>query len=318
MMSPITGLTVNVDNFARAETDRMFTAILHQAGGINRLHHHREPAPLDDQPVIRQNRDTLYSAAVVDISEGATLTVPDAAGRYLSVMVVNQDHYINKIIHDPGEHELTVAEFDTDYVLLAARILVDPTDPADVAEVNSLQDQIVLTAESARAFVSPEYDAESLTTTRDALLTLGRGLARFDHTFGSRHDVDPVRHLIGTASGWGGLPEQEAFYLNVEPRLPVGSYELTARDVPVDAFWSVSVYNPAGYFEPNDRGVVSINSVTAEPSDDGSITVRFGDGDQPNTVPIMDGWNYAVRLYQPREGIRDGSWTFPTIKSSSS
>jgi hypothetical protein len=166
MMSPITGLTVNVDNFARAETDRMFTAILHQAGGINRLHHHREPAPLDDQPVIRQNRDTLYSAAVVDISEGATLTVPDAAGRYLSVMVVNQDHYINKIIHDPGEHELTVAEFDTDYVLLAARILVDPTDPADVAEVNSLQDQIVLTAESARAFVSPEYDAESLTTTR--------------------------------------------------------------------------------------------------------------------------------------------------------
>jgi hypothetical protein len=39
----------------------------------------------------------------------------------------------------------------------------------------------------------------------------------------------------------------------------------------VDAFWSVSVYNPAGYFEPNDRGVVSINSVTAEPNDDGSI-----------------------------------------------
>jgi hypothetical protein len=49
------------------------------------------------------NRDTLYSILVADISEGATLTVPDSAGRYLSVMIVNQDHYINKVFHDPGD-----------------------------------------------------------------------------------------------------------------------------------------------------------------------------------------------------------------------
>ena len=96
--------------------------------GLNRLHHIREPAPLDDQPVIRQNRDTLYSIAIVDLTGGATLTLPDAGERYLSVMVVNEDHYINRILHDAGEHELTVAEYDTDYVLVAARILVDPND----------------------------------------------------------------------------------------------------------------------------------------------------------------------------------------------
>ena len=101
----------------------------------------------------------------------------------------------------------------------------------------------------------------------------------------------------------------------MEPRLPVGSYELTVGDVPVDAFWSVSVYNAAGYFDPNDRGVVSINSVTAARNDDGSITVRFGDGELPNTVPIMDGWNYAVRLYRPRPEILDGTWTFPSIQT---
>jgi hypothetical protein len=43
--------------------------------------------PLDKQAVIRMNRDTLYSAAIVDISKGATLTIPDAGNRYLSVMV---------------------------------------------------------------------------------------------------------------------------------------------------------------------------------------------------------------------------------------
>ena len=67
---------VNVDNFVRAETDRMFAALSQQAGGVNALLHHREPASIDEQPVIRQNRDTLYSIAIVDISQGATLTAP--------------------------------------------------------------------------------------------------------------------------------------------------------------------------------------------------------------------------------------------------
>ena len=69
---------VNVDNFVRAETDRMFASLQSDSGGVNTLFHHRAPAPLDHQTVIRMNRDTLYSLAIVDISEGATLTVPDS------------------------------------------------------------------------------------------------------------------------------------------------------------------------------------------------------------------------------------------------
>jgi hypothetical protein len=71
---------------------------------------------------------------------------------------------------------------------------------------------------------------------------------------GARMLVDPVRHLIATAAEWGGLPDHEAVYLNVDPGLPTGEYRLTVRDVPVDGRWSISLYNAAGYFEPNDRG----------------------------------------------------------------
>ena len=123
---------VNVDNFARAETDRMFAALAQQSGGVNRLHHNRVPTPLDQQPVIRMNRDTLYSLAIVDLQGGATVTVPESGDRYVSVMVVNQDHYINRVFTEPGEYPLTVEEFDTPYVLLGARVLVDATDPADI------------------------------------------------------------------------------------------------------------------------------------------------------------------------------------------
>ena len=92
--------------------------------------------------------------------------------------------------------------------------------------------------------------------------------------------------------------------------------KLTVRDVPVDGFWSVSVYNADGFFEPNDRDANSVNNITATPNDDGSITVHFGGcGDvAPNCLPIMDGWNYIVRLYRPRPEVLDGSWTFPSLE----
>ena len=129
---------------------------------VNTWSHDRAPASLDQQTVIRMNRDTLYSFLVADISSGATLTIPDYGGRYLSVMVVNRDHYINRVFHEAGEHELTTAEFDTPYVLVAVRILVDPADPEDIAAVNALQDGLEFSAGSAEPFSSPEYDETSL------------------------------------------------------------------------------------------------------------------------------------------------------------
>jgi hypothetical protein len=169
-------MNVNADTFARAETDRMFTALAADAGGVNRLNHSRTPTPLTHQPVIRMNRDTLYSAAVVDVSEGAVLTLPDTGGRYLSAMVVNRDHYVNAVLHEPGGHELTTERYDTDYVLVAIRTLVDPADPDDVVAVNALQDRIALTAASARPFTAPVWDAASLDRTRAALLGPARGM----------------------------------------------------------------------------------------------------------------------------------------------
>ena len=309
---------VSVENFVRAETNRMFSVLQAQAGGVDRLRHNRAPTPIEDQPVIRMNRDTLYSAAIVDISARATVTVPDGGNRYISVMVVNQDHYINRILHDPGQYTLTVEEFETPWVAVAARILVDPADETDLAIVNALQDQLAVDAKSRRPFETPEYDKDSFEATRKAVLELARHLGGFDHAFGSKDEVDPVRHLIATAAGWGGLPDEEARYVSVEPGLPVGEYKLTVRDVPVDGFWSISLYNADGFFQANDRDAYSVNNITATPNDDGSVTVQFGGcGDsQPNCLPIMDGWNYTIRLYRPRPEVLDGSWTFPSISAS--
>jgi len=305
---------VNVDNFARAETAAQFDRMLAYSGGVNKWFHVRQPTPLDQQTVIRMNRDTLYSAVIVDISKGATLTMPDSGNRYMSVMVVNEDHYLNKVIHEPGIHRLTMKEYGTPYVNLSVRTLVNASDPADIEKANALQDQLKIDAASANPYTHPNYDQDSYQATYAPLIELGRGVPDARNTFGKKEDVNAVRHLIATATGWGGLPEREAFYLIVNPSLSIGDYKITVKDVPVDAFWSISIYNRDGYFQENEYNAYSMNNITGTPNEDGSFTIHFGgDPKNVNFLPITDGWNYAVRMYQPRKEILDGTWIFPDV-----
>lgn len=306
-------ITVNVDNFDRAQTDMEFEGIIKMSGSINTLHHNRTPTPVDKQNVIRMNRDTLYSLGVVDISKGATVTLPDTGKRYMSMMVINNDGYVNEVFYGGGAHKLTVDKFDTPVVGLVIRTLANPEDQADLAAAHALQDKIEISAGSDSAFSMPDYDQTSYKATLEPILDLAKGLGRYIDTFGSKEEVNPVHFMIGTASAWGGLPDKDAVYVNVQPDLPVGEYELTVKDVPVKGFWSISLYNAKGYFQENDLKAYSLNNLTAKPNDDESYTIRFGGcGDGvANCLPIMEGWNYAVRMYEPEKSIQNGTWSFP-------
>jgi hypothetical protein len=137
---------------------------------------------------------------------------------------------------------------------------------------------------------------------------------------GSRDEVDPVRHLIATASGWGLNPDKDAVYLNVTPSNNEGKgvYTLRVRDVPVDGFWSISVYDAEGHFMKNEFDAYTLDSITAKRDADGSVTVQFGgcDGKVANCLPIFPGWNYMVRLYRPRPEVLSGTWRFPEAQPS--
>ncbi|WP_374302394.1 DUF1254 domain-containing protein [Paracoccus sp. (in: a-proteobacteria)] len=307
---------VTVDNFIRAETDLYFGNVIKESNGIGKFSHRREPAAIDKQTVIRLNRDTLYSAAAFDLDAGAvTITLPDAGDRFMSMLAIDQDHYVTAVAYGAGSHTFTKDQVGTRYLLLAIRTFVDPADPKDVEQAHALQDAITVEQASPGTFAVPNWDQASQKKVRDALLVLSSTMPDFNRAFGSKDEVDPIRHLLGSAAGWGGNPDKDAMYLNVTPDRNDGTtvYELEVGDVPVDGFWSVSVYNGDGYFEQNPYDSYSVNNVTAVKDSDGSIDIRFGgcDGKIPNCLPIMQGWNYTVRLYRPRSEILDNSWTFP-------
>jgi hypothetical protein len=309
---------VTVDNFKRAESDLYFGNAVKDAGGPGKFHHRREPMQIEHQVVIRPNRDTLYSSAVFDLDAGpVTVTLSDAGGRFRSMQVINEDHYVvGDIEYDAGAYTYDKEKVGTRYVLIAARTLVDPDDPEDVEAAHAVQDAMQVEQPGGPgAFEAPDWDQVSQKKVREALLVLGSTIPDFKGAFGTQDAVDPIRHLIGTAAGWGGNPEKDATYLNVTPERNDGAtvHTLNIKDVPVDGFWSISLYNAEGYFQKNDRGAYSLNNITAAKAPDGSFDVQFGgcEGNVPNCLPIMPGWNYTVRLYRPRAEILDGSWKFP-------
>jgi hypothetical protein len=309
------GIPVTVQNFVRAESDMQFKGYAEKAGGVGTLLHMREPYSVENQTTIRGNRDTLYSVGVFDLNEPVTIVKPESPNRFQSLLVIDQDHFNPVLKHGAGEVTLTREEVGTRYVMVLFRTFVDPNNPEDVASAHALQDAIQVRQASPGTLELPDWDTESLVATRRQINGLSAGISSFPDALGKRGMVNRLNHFLGTAFGWGGNPERGAMYFNVTPDQNNGNvaYTLTMpADVPVEAFWSVTVYNKDGFFEPNDANAYSFNSMTAEKNEDGTATIHFGgDTTQPNHLPITEGWNYIVRCYLPRTEIREGDWSPP-------
>jgi hypothetical protein len=122
---------VTVDNFDRAESDMYFATSAKEAGGVGKLLHRREVVSVDKQPVVRANRDTLYSSGVFDLDAGpVTITLPDAGNRFMSMQAFNEDHYVvGDVIYGVGSHTYDKEKVGTRYMLVGIRTLVDPNIP---------------------------------------------------------------------------------------------------------------------------------------------------------------------------------------------
>jgi hypothetical protein len=307
---------VTVENYSRAQTDVNFAGVV-KNGGFGKFRHGRELAPPVQQGIVRPNRDTLYSFAIVDLDAGpVTITLPDAGKRFMGMQVVNQDQYTPAAYYGAGTHILTREMIGTRYAIAVVRFLVDFSNKEDVGQVHALQDAIKLSQERPGTFEIPNWDEASLKKVQAALLQLGTTVSDTRRMFGANEDeVDPVKHLIGSAMLWGGYPEKDALYLPITPARNDGStiHKVMVGHVPVDGFWSLTVYNSEGYLQPNQYNAYSVNSITAKKGPDGTVTIQFGgcDGTIENCLPITEGWNYTVRLFRPRAEILNGTWRFP-------
>lgn len=312
------GETVNALNYVRAESDTQFKGYVAKTGGIGKFLNLREVYSVKNQTTIRGNRDTLYSVGVYDLTSPVTIIKPDSPDRFQSLLVIDQDQYNPVLKNGSGEVMLSIDSVGTRYAMVLFRTFCDPSDAEDMKKAHALQDGIQIKQASPGKLELPDWDPKSLVETRQIFNNLALKVGGFPEGFGARGFVDPTQHLLATAAGWGGNPQRGAMYFAVAPKENGGktAYTLTMpKDVPVQAFWSVTVYNKEGFFTPNDLNGYSFNSVTAKPNPDGTTTIRFGgDPKANNYLPIEDGWNYLVRCYLPGWQIIEGNWTPPAAE----
>jgi hypothetical protein len=310
---------VTADNFNRAETDSNL-ALFVKRGAFGKFNHSRS-LPLESSATL-PTRDTLYSEAVFDLDTGPVkITLPNPGKRFMSMTVINQDHYIYEVDYGGGNYNFTKAEVGTRYVFMALRTMVDPNDPEDVKQAHALQDAVIVKQKNPGRFEIPNWDQVSRKKVRDMLLALSATLPDLKKAFGSRTQVDHVRHLIGTAARWGGNPDRDVITLNLTPDRNDGAtvYKLIVPGkVPVNGLWSVTVYDAEGHLKKNLYDAYSVNGITAKKSADGSVAVQFGgcDGKMPNCLPTTRGWSYLVRLYRPRDEILNGKWKLPEAQAA--
>ena len=194
-------IPVTADNFNCAESDMYWGTVVGTVvkdGGFGKFVHHRELYPIDG-PIVRPNRDTLYSMSVFDFDAGpVTITLPDAGKRFMSLQVLDGDQYTHEVIYGAGAYTFTREQMGTRYGSLGVRILVDPNDPKDVEEVHKLQNAIkVEQPDGTGKFEPPNWDPVSQKKVRDALLVLGSSLPDTKRMFGLPSEVDP-----GPAPDW--------------------------------------------------------------------------------------------------------------------
>jgi len=304
---------VTIQNYVRAETDLQMRTYVENMDAFGKFNHVREAYDVTSKDTIRPNRDTIYSWGVFDLTSPLTIGLPDPGDRYQSLMMVSQDHSI-WTEYGPKDVVLDEETVGTRYALLLVRTFLDPNDEEDVKAARALQDAITVKQADKGKFEDPGWKKEEVEAMREKINVVAAALPPSGTCFGRKEELDPIYWLLCAAYGWGGLPAQDSTYSSGVPENNDGKtpYTLMVKDVPVDAFWSVTVYDDKGMFIVNEYDAYSYNSVTAKKNEDGSATIHFGgDPGQDNFLPIAPGWNYIVRMYQPRKEILEGTWKFP-------
>jgi hypothetical protein len=317
--APAKTTKVTSDNYGLAETQMIMNGYVKKiakatgTNGTGAIMHVRTGADPKDKTIMRINFDTIYSWVVLDLTEPATIVMPDVGGRYQTAWVISEEHYNPFAFDKPGEYILTKENVGSPYAIVAFRTQANVTDPKDMEAAHKAQDGLKVKQKSAGVYkATNNWDMDEILKMRKHYQQVQKDKdISTDHMFGKKGERTLEEHNVGTAFGWGGFTKEQAVYPIYYPKSKEPQ-TLTLKDVPVNAFWSVTVYDDGGFVQTD---TYNVNSQFAKQNKDDSVTIHFGgDPKADNYMETFDNWNFALRLYQPTKAYFDGSWKKPELQ----
>ncbi len=297
-------ILVDENNFTIAETDLYMTN--HSKDyKVNTFRHSRQMSDKDNQFVVRENQDIMYSHAVVDISKGATLVNPEW-DVYSVIQVIDENQYTVGVVY-PGE-SVTFTKDDValgNHLFLNMRTGVRTLDSLGYAEAHKHQDNVKIIAKSSMPYKPKGFDTKSLDETRIRLKARMVEATKPEFYFGTKESVDSLQFLIASAVGIFGLPVEHAAYLNtIQPSEEIRNGKAASLTLPMPpieydkgGFFSVTTYNKEGWIATDN---FALNNRMIEPNKDNTYTFHFNCPNAKNNIDVVDGWTVLIRLYRPK------------------
>jgi hypothetical protein len=294
-------IKVDKSNYQEAEVARNFDRWAAN-GANNKLMHMTSVTPSGPAPTVRMNRDTLYSAAILDTSSGkASITLPEG-DLYQSVLMVDTDGYAREFIVEPGTHMVAT---DTKFVWVLVRTGLEK----GLDEARRMQSLLTVQGMGDNTYASPEFDQQSLAKLTRILIDEAIAEDDGDLYYGNYPgQVDETKRLRSTAAGFGGMNGTN-MYKFVEAVKNNVCMQSTFPDPQASEFFSFTLYDTDGYLMD---GNTIINSRDMIANKDGSYTVSINCGDKAiNTISApstIDTIGYAWRVYGASKQVEDRSW----------
>ncbi|MEI5582613.1 MULTISPECIES: DUF1254 domain-containing protein [unclassified Agromyces] len=291
---------VTTRNFVQAETAHHFAAQSRRAP-VNAYHHERDPVDPASPGAIRPNLDVLYSHAVVDVSEEATIAVAPS-GEYQADQVIDEQHYVVGVVR-PGETlRLTNAQLSSGtHVYVLGRTAL----AGGLRRAHELQDLRTITSRTANPYRPEPYDDASRLAVGARLERDARELDP-ERAFGTRRSTDREQHLLGTRVGWGTLPVEHGRYFEGVATCS-GCDTWTFEVPPVEhdrgGFYSIAKYDERGRLADDHARIAGSEMMR---NGDGTVSVYFGDDTCVATGNVIrtaagERFRYAMRIYRPRD-----------------
>lgn len=291
-----------------SESDFNFKRSLAKAP-VNQWAYQSDLSRVKTQQVIRENQDGIYASAVVDVSEGATFTVP-AGNHYQIIQIIDQQNYVAGVVY--AGQSLTITPDNLTYgthVYLNMRVPILTEEKGGIKETLRLQKLAKIEAKSAKPYVAPDIvlPQEKMEEIRTALIKDVKSGALISTTQvnGTPCSSRPQDHLYGTAYGWGGLGLPDAAYwpfVNktkvVDGKCQPSSVTFTPPKIQTGrgGFWSITIYNEEGWLATD---IAAISNTRAEPNADGTYTIHFNSPGKKNNLETPVPFAALFRFYLP-------------------
>ena len=219
-----------------------------------------------------------------------------------------------------GKYVVTEEMIGSRYCTIVFRTQINHASKEDMMLGEEMRRRILLKQKSKpRNMLFKEWNRKELIKFQQSILekqSILKDSQKVEFRSLKRGAMTLADHNILTA-GNGGVPSNATVYLDVESKYSLKTQILLLKNVPVDAFWALTIYK--GNCSLSNAECFTVYKASVKSNKDGSVMLWFGTScpkcaPKTNFLEIFDGWKGLLRLYSPTEKYHNGEWQLPPLE----